>query len=597
MFFLRKSTIKNKLTVIILTVTISALMVSFSFYSYFAYYNGREAMLNQMDVTARLISEYCVGPMIFEDKGGGQDIIEKVASIPEVSHAYILDRNGELFASYRGENSEEAQELDDLKRSDNYFQITKTVEYKKEIYGSVLLLVPKSLVRQKITTDVGYLLAIFILIVVLSVFAANKLQGYISKPIIKLADFAEDVAIHNDYSQTLEHDEKGEIGYLYDRFNHLLSQVRKEELEQLRTNRALKLSKENYQNIFQNSIVGIFRIDVHSGQVIQANKRTWDILGMEPVFHQSIFKNFLKTENLWGILRALLSNGFIENSEFKIYTKDNNSVWISVSGKLNQSEGYFEGVIQDISEKKKAFIELQKVNFELDNFVYHASHDLRSPLRTILGLIHIAALENSRENILKILNKVEISIKRLDKLITDLLTFSRNGRLKGQIEEINMARMIDAAIEQIDPVRLDEIDINVQTNEQCAFKSDPVRVAVVLNNIISNSVKYQEPGKKNQYINIRVDVNEERLMLLVEDNGEGIPAESLNKIFDMFYRASENSEGSGLGLYIVHNVLEKLGGRIQIASEPNVGTSVKITLPNFANPQMSGLLTMLENNQ
>ncbi|GAA0893729.1 hypothetical protein GCM10009122_34080 [Fulvivirga kasyanovii] len=596
MLFFKKLTIKNKLTAIILSVTISALLISFSFYSYYSYYNSREAVLNQMDVTARLISEYCVGPLIFEDQNGGQDIIEKVASIPEISHAYILNKDSSLFAYYKGDQATEADTAMLLLNSEQYFQISKTVEYKAENYGTVLLLVPKAIVSQMVRKDVVYLLIIFVIIVILSVFFTNKLQGYISKPITRLADFAEDIAIHNDYSQSISHDEKGEIGYLYDRFNHLLSQVRKEEIEQLRINRALKLSKENYQNIFQNSIVGIFRIDVHSGKVIQANKRTWDILNMDPVFHDSIFRHFQKTENLWSLLRSLLNNGFIENSELKISTKDNYSVWISVSGRLNQKEGYFEGVIQDISEKKKNFIELQKVNFELDNFVYHASHDLRSPLRTILGLIHIAGLEKSRENIFKILGRVEVSIKRLDKLITDLLTFSRNGRIKGQIEEINIKKMIEASIEQIDPVKFDKINVSVEVSEDSVFKSDPVRVGVVLNNLISNSVKYQVKGNPDQYIKIKADVTEESLVLMIEDNGEGIPAESLSKIFDMFYRASENSEGSGLGLYIVHNVLEKLGGQIHIASEPGKGTTVQVILPNFANPQMSSLLSLLEDS-
>ena len=136
----------------------------------------------------------------------------------------------------------------------------------------------------------------------------------------------------------------------------------------------------------------------------------------------------------------------------------------------------------------------------------------------------------------------------------------------------------------------------MEVSEDSVFKSDPVRVGVVLNNLISNSVKYQVKGNPDQYIKIKADVTEESLVLMIEDNGEGIPAESLSKIFDMFYRASENSEGSGLGLYIVHNVLEKLGGQIHIASEPGKGTTVQVILPNFANPQMSSLLSLLEDS-
>lgn len=595
MLSFKQLTIKNKLIAVILAVTLLALLTSSGFYSYYSYYNSRKAILNQMEVTARLISEYAVGPLVFEDQQGGNEIIEKVASIPEISHAYILTKDSVLFAYYKG-LLEKEDTLVAHTVQENYFQIKNAINYQGENYGYVILLVPKRWVSQMVWKDVSYLIIIFIGTLMVSVFLTQKLQGYISRPIIRLADFAEEIAEHNDYTQSIEHNEKGEVGYLYERFNHLLTQVRREELEQKRINRALTLSKENYQNLFRNSLVGIFRIDISTGNITQANKRTWEIFQVEPVFDRSIFSQFLKVENLWSLLRTLLRNGVIENNEVKLSTKDNSPVWVSVSGRLNSKEHYFEGVIQDITEKKQNYIELQKVNFELDNFVYHASHDLRSPLRTILGLIHISKLERSRTNIDKILQRVEISIKRMDKLITDLLTFSRNGRIKGQIEEINIRRMIELSIEQIDPTRLEKIKIEVDTRGIAVFKSDPVRVGVVLNNLISNAAKYQVESNPDKFIRIRTDVNDQELALLIEDNGEGIPIDSQAKIFDMFYRASENSEGSGLGLYIVHNVLEKLGGNIFITSEPGKGTSVKVVLPNFANPELLSFMSVIEDH-
>ncbi|ELR73900.1 sensor histidine kinase [Fulvivirga imtechensis AK7] len=595
MLSFKQLTIKNKLIAAILAVTILALLTSSGFYSYYSYYSSRKAILNQMEVTARLISEYAVGPLVFEDKRGGNEIIEKVASIPEISHAYILTKDSTLFAYYKGVNEKE-DTLIFHQAGENYFQIKNIIDYQEENFGYVMLLVPKRWVSQMVWKDVSYLVIIFIGTLLVSVFLTQKLQGFISRPIIRLADFAEEIAEHNDYTRSIEHNEKGEVGYLYDRFNHLLTQVRKEEIEQKRINRALKLSKENYQNLFRNSLVGIFRIDIATGRITQANKRTWEIFQVEPVFDQNIFSQFLKVENLWSLLRTLLRHGFIENSEVKLSTKDNSPVWVSVSGRLNAKDNYFEGVIQDITEKKKNYIELQKVNFELDNFVYHASHDLRSPLRTILGLIHISKLEKSKTNIDKILQRVEISVKRMDKLITDLLTFSRNGRIKGQIEEINIRRMIELSIEQIDPTRVEKIRIEIDTKGTAVFKSDPVRVGVVLNNLISNASKYQVEDNPHKYIKIKTDVTEQELALLIEDNGEGIPIDSQAKIFDMFYRASENSEGSGLGLYIVHNVLEKLGGNIYITSEPGKGTSVRVVLPNFANPELLSFISLIEDH-
>ena len=127
-----------------------------------------------------------------------------------------------------------------------------------------------------------------------------------------------------------------------------------------------------------------------------------------------------------------------------------------------------------------------------------------------------------------------------------------------------------------------ERQVSIQGGE---FSSDPWRIGEIFRNLISNAIKYRKINGESCRVSIKVDVNSERALIVFKDNGIGISAENLSKIFEMFYRASEQSEGSGLGLYIVKNAVEKLEGLLSVKSKPGEGTTFEITLPNkVANP-------------
>ncbi|MBK5286063.1 MAG: HAMP domain-containing histidine kinase, partial [Bacteroidia bacterium] len=113
------------------------------------------------------------------------------------------------------------------------------------------------------------------------------------------------------------------------------------------------------------------------------------------------------------------------------------------------------------------------------------------------------------------------------------------------------------------------------------FYSDNNRIRIVLSNLISNSIRYKDAGKENPFVNINVTADEHFAKIVVEDNGIGIRKEQQDKVFNMFYRVSEQSVGSGLGLYIVKETIEKLKGEISIDSKPGVGTKILVMIPNL----------------
>lgn len=230
--------------------------------------------------------------------------------------------------------------------------------------------------------------------------------------------------------------------------------------------------------------------------------------------------------------------------------------------------------------------ELVKINQELDSFVYSVSHNLRAPLMSVLGLLKLAKIEVERAEadtsvLLGYFSMMEYSINKLDDTLKEILDYSRNARSEIRIEKVDINAVLADGFERLKYHEgSDQIQKTLDIRDECPFYSDPYRLTVVFNNLISNAIKYRDLRKKNQYINISATINEAIARIEFSDNGIGIAKELQEKIFDMFYRATERSEGAGLGLYIVRETIEKLGGRISTESTLGNGTTFVLEIPN-----------------
>lgn len=227
--------------------------------------------------------------------------------------------------------------------------------------------------------------------------------------------------------------------------------------------------------------------------------------------------------------------------------------------------------------------ELTKINQELDSFVYSVSHDLRSPLTSILGLVIVAKMDQvaTREAIQNYFEMIEKSVVKLDDTLRKILDYSRNARGELTISEVDISQLINHACEQLKYLPgYNEIKIQTSINGRAALYSDTYRLSVILANLISNSIKYRDERKPDQFIEITASITPTYLMLIIRDNGIGIHADYLRNVFNMFYRATDRSQGAGLGLYIVKEMVEKLSGTILINSEYGLETLISITIPN-----------------
>ncbi len=226
--------------------------------------------------------------------------------------------------------------------------------------------------------------------------------------------------------------------------------------------------------------------------------------------------------------------------------------------------------------------ELTKINEELDRFVYSASHDLRAPLMSVKGLLNMIKLDPEKENTDHYLSLIEASVAKLDNFILDIINYSRNARMETIPKEINFSELLRESIESLKYMEgAGEVKSIHNLNVTYPFYSDYSRLLILFNNIISNAVRYRDRWKTDSFLKIDIQTTEESALIVFSDNGVGIPEEYLDNIFKMFFRASADSKGSGLGLYIVKGVLEKLDGTIEVDSKVGRGTVFKIRVPNL----------------
>lgn len=224
--------------------------------------------------------------------------------------------------------------------------------------------------------------------------------------------------------------------------------------------------------------------------------------------------------------------------------------------------------------------ELLKANEELDRFVYSASHDLRSPLATLTGLINLSKLEKDEAEKLKYLGLMKERIRAMDSFISEIIDYSRNSRVEVKKEDVNAKMFLESIADDLRYYAGKEsIEIHWEIPEDLVIVTDLSRLKIIFSNLISNAIKYHDPAKKISWIKLMAESDVQEMKIIVEDNGIGINKELKDSIFDMFYRAHEHSTGSGLGLYIVKETLAKLNGKIVVESSEGEGSRFLVTLP------------------
>ncbi|QSE96101.1 ATP-binding protein [Fulvivirga lutea] len=253
---------------------------------------------------------------------------------------------------------------------------------------------------------------------------------------------------------------------------------------------------------------------------------------------------------------------------------------LSINERLQELNSSLEKKVDErTSEIRVTVKKLQSTIAELDTFIYRASHDLKGPISRINGLTSLAKLEASNPNDIKYYNLIELVAKDMNKLLAKLTQVHEVINCEVEKSVIDLPVMISDVrntIKFLDPEDTAKYSFNLETTLQ--VKTDPFLLAIVLTNLMENSLIFRHSGKPCE-INITTAQSETEYTITFTDNGAGIPPEHIDKVFNMFHRGSDQSKGSGLGLYLSQMAIEKLGGSIKVESEYNVYTKFTIIIP------------------
>lgn len=382
----------------------------------------------------------------------------------------------------------------------------------------------------------------------------------------------------------------------------------------------LRASEDRFRSAFEQAAVGMAHLDVE-GNYVRVNERLCEILGYSR--EELLQKNFIEIthpddlETDVAQTNRLLAGAILHHSMEKRYIcKDGTSLWTNMTSSTVRSDTgevkYSIAVIEDISARKAAEaalrelnatleeriaertaeleqsnVELERSNYDLDQFAYVASHDLKAPLR---GIDSLAAWisedagavlpEESKGH----LSKLRARVQRMERLLEDLLVYSRIGRTDGQIETIDTATLLaDIADLQAAPAGF---TITLADNLP-TLQTYRAPLELVFRNLIGNAIKHHHNPAAGE-ITIQAQKQDQGafIQFTVADNGPGIDEQHHKRIFLMFQtlRPRDEIEASGMGLAIVQRTVEYRGGTIWVESALGAGTKVHFTWPNRSTP-------------
>ena len=234
--------------------------------------------------------------------------------------------------------------------------------------------------------------------------------------------------------------------------------------------------------------------------------------------------------------------------------------------------------LEKVVEKRTQ--QLQQINDDLETFLYRSYHDFSGPLRTIIGLCNLGKYYIEYQDVIQLLDKINFTSLKMDKLLTKLKQLLIIGSKEQQLETEDVRKQLELVKETFQQEISDKhIKFTITGETQLPIRSYSELLQICLQNLIENAVIFSDPLKSNPFIKIELKDMPNSIEIIISDNGIGINKNHQYEIFEKFFRGSEQSEGNGLGLYLVKIAIEVLKGSISFQSTPNVGSTFIITLP------------------
>ena len=640
MFALRDMTIKDKLRAINMLTVVSALLLAVSIFIACRWVQARRHELQDLSTSAEITAENCKAALAFEDAKDAEEVLKALrVQSPIVFGGVYTSSRDEAFASYYRDGADTKVEPCEFKTEGHIFgkghlTVFRRIVLEGETIGVVCLqsdLHPMyATLKRDITVITGVLLFACLMAYVLS----SRLQRVISEPILSLANIARVVSDKKNYSMRAVKCSEDELGVLVDAFNQMLEQVQQhqsalvsvnERLEARVRERTAKLTSTNeqltrevkerkwaqeklkraadkWQTTFD-SITDLVSVQDKDFKLVQVNKAYADAFNMRPeeLVGKRCYELVHCTEEpVAGCPhKAVVETGKPVRTElFDCHLGKYLEVFTAPVINEKDEVGNHVHIIKDITERKKAeqaleslnknlaeiVKKLKQSNQQLQDFVYIASHDLREPLRKIFSFGRLIRkslegklTEDDAENLQFMIDGAD----RMQQMIDALLVYSRVSTKGASFEHTDLNRIIEELKSLELAAQIEETNGAIEVAEPLpTVNGDTVQIRQVLQNFISNGLKYHRPDVAPRIVVRAVAANENMVRIEVEDNGIGIQEQYYKDIFTMFRRLHlrEQYSGSGIGLAICKKIVERHGGEIGVESRVGQGSVFWFTL-------------------
>jgi two-component system phosphate regulon sensor histidine kinase PhoR len=342
-------------------------------------------------------------------------------------------------------------------------------------------------------------------------------------------------------------------------------------------------AKAQQQVLFNSMIEGLLLLD-RAQKIYLANRSFKNLFGLKIELRGKTVLEALRLHELDELVRRVQVEGQVFDYEIKL--PDLSERWLRVNAAvISNSAGEREGTILVFHDLTR----LKQLERTREEFVANVSHELRTPLSLIKGYVE-TLLDGARDNpevAERFLKIIERNTNRLDLLIQDLLTISalESGRMKLTLQPVVLRQLAEKVLSDLHAKAENKNVSLINELPELAASADVNRLDQVFANLVDNAIKYGRAGGTVTVGGKMLD--EERLELFVRDDGPGIPAESLDRVFERFYRVdkarSRDQGGTGLGLSIVKHIVQAHNGEVRCESEPGKGATFYFTLPAALN--------------
>lgn len=624
------TTIKNKLMLIVMVISIFALILSSLLFTLFQVNEFKKWMINDQLSLAKITGDNAQAALAFNDPVDAEQILNNLSDDEHIMTAVIYTLDGDIFAKYKNKQKYIAlpASLDDgAIIKDGNLQVIQTIEDNSGPLGKIFIQSDLHELSLQVQKNILATIVISLASLLICYLITSRLQRIISTPILKLSTVTDSINNSKDYSIRIDLDDYIEVKKLGESFNLMLDKIQHRENE-LKENRDLleqrvierthdlEMAKEKLQEMsHRNELIlntagdGIYGLDAN-GKGIFVNATAAKMLGYQidellgkeqhELIHHSHADGspYLKEE---CPIYAAFKDGSIHTvSDEVFWRKDGSSFPVEYISTPIMENGKVTGAVvsfKDIARRKQTETELIKAkeNAEIANqakskFLASMSHELRTPLNAIIGFAELIqntpGLDQAISENINIINK---SGDHLLALINDILDMARieAGKLILEEKNIDLFSMIKTIIAMLN-IRAQKKDLPLITElgkDLPAFiRVDELKLRQILINLLGNAIKFTERGQITLKINYKLDKknnNEEKLLFEIQDTGPGLTPDEIDKLCKPFSQTEtgrKQAEGTGLGLSISRNMIELMGGKLEVNSQPGKGSTFSFSI-------------------